>query len=132
MTDTREKIAQIIDQQLKNKIVSAILSYPPDTMSKAEFMADQILAALALPSDVWRDISSMPDDGTPFLVEYEFSDKEAPEIVQVVHWSRDPEGSVVFQPFVGRGKSRPCIRFYPRRWRPIPQPPAQSEGGVDA
>tara|TARA_R100001086_G_scaffold44914_2_gene19906 strand:- start:3219 stop:4301 length:1083 start_codon:yes stop_codon:yes gene_type:complete len=31
---------------LKNKIVSAILSYPPDTMSKAEFMADQILAAI--------------------------------------------------------------------------------------
>ena len=38
----REKI----DQRLKNKIVSAILSYPPDTMSKAELMADQILAAL--------------------------------------------------------------------------------------
>lgn len=35
------------DQRLKNKIVSAILSYPPDTMSKAEFMADQILAALS-------------------------------------------------------------------------------------
>jgi hypothetical protein len=45
----REKI----DQRLKNKIVSAILSYPPDTMSEAEFMADQILAAL---SHEWRPI----------------------------------------------------------------------------
>lgn len=44
--DMREKI----DQRLKNKIVSAILSYPPDTMSKAEFMADEILAALTATS----------------------------------------------------------------------------------
>jgi hypothetical protein len=45
------------DQRLKNKIVSAILSYPPDSMSKAEFMADQILAAL---SHEWRPISEAP------------------------------------------------------------------------
>ncbi|WP_299198286.1 MULTISPECIES: hypothetical protein [Pseudomonadota] len=39
--DVRERV------ELKNKIVSAILSYPPDTMSKAEFMADEILTALS-------------------------------------------------------------------------------------
>lgn len=40
MPETRDRVT------LKNKIVAAILSYPPDTMSKAEFMADQIIDAL--------------------------------------------------------------------------------------
>ena len=47
---------------LKNKIVSAILSYPPDTMSKAEYMADQILdAAKAL------TLSATPESGEAAL-----------------------------------------------------------------
>jgi nitrate reductase assembly molybdenum cofactor insertion protein NarJ len=37
--------------EAKNKLVSAILSYPPETMAEAERRADEILEALALPVD---------------------------------------------------------------------------------
>ena len=50
-TNTNDALRERV--HLKNKIVAAILSYPPDTMSKAEFMADQILAAFtALPNTI--------------------------------------------------------------------------------
>jgi hypothetical protein len=82
----------------------------------------QLRTALTISGNGWRDIESMPTNGDDFLAEFQFSDREKPEIVQVRRWSRDPEGSVVFTPFVGKGKSRPCIRFYPKRWQPLPQP----------
>lgn len=39
-------MTRLREMEAKNKLVSAILSYPPETMAEAERRADEILAAL--------------------------------------------------------------------------------------
>ena len=109
------------DVSLKNKLVAAILSHPPETMTEAERKADELLLAMARAQGVGagrRAIDSAPKDGTRFLAGQWFVEQGKPVFDCAVTWWSHTRG------FSGDTRIE-----QPTHWRPLlPAPSTKGEG----
>lgn len=114
--------------ELKNKIVSAILSYPPDTMSKAEFMADQILAALDL-TEEWGPMETAPEG---VAVQYFLPHSRTGYFdTQEVAMKMVSDADVSYWTGLGPNSGDDITEWIRQatHWRPLPDAPPPSTGG---